>query len=86
MIETEHHQGVRVREHSFIDRQFLPGLVDALVNYDRLPGNLADNRLEAHCRQVEQLKRSGDSLQKHLLRIFRFFVIWPCYATHLSDG
>ena len=86
VIKTEHHESVRIREYSVVDRQFLSGLVDPLVDSDRLPGNLSDDRLEAHCRQMKQLKRPGNSLQKHLLRIFRLLVIRPCYTTHLGYG
>ena len=44
VIEPEHHQGVGIREHLLIDRQSLPGLIDPLVNDDRLSSHLADDR------------------------------------------
>ena len=86
VIKPEHHESVRISEDLSVDRQFLSGLVDPLVNHDRLPGHLADDRLKAHCRQMEQLKGSGNSLQERLLRIFRLLVIRPCDATHLGHG
>src|SRR5438067_10087815 len=66
VVETKHHQRVGVGEHPFVERQSLARLVDSLVNSDGLPRSLADERLEPYGRQVEQLKRAGNSLQKHL--------------------
>jgi hypothetical protein len=67
MIETKHHQRVGVGESPFVERQSLACLVNPLVNSDRVPRRLADERLESNSRQVEQLKRTRNSLQEHFL-------------------
>ena len=68
VIQTEHHQRVRVCENAFVDREFVPRLVNALVNGDRLAGNLAHDLLKIEGRAVEQLERAGDALQEiHLI-------------------
>ena len=66
MIEAEHHQRVRVLEHACVDRQLLPGLVDALIHGDGMSRQLADQLLKPEQRQMEQLERAGDALQEHL--------------------
>ena len=71
MIEAEHHQRVGVVEHAGVDRQLLPGLIDALVDGDGMSGQLANQLLETEQRQMEQLERAGDALQEHLSRSTR---------------
>src|SRR5215469_17269575 len=65
MIEAEHHERVGVVEDAFVDQQLLPRLIDALINRDRLSGNLPDNALESYEREMEELQRAGDALKEH---------------------
>src|ERR1700758_4845913 len=67
MVETKHHQSVGVGEYPFVERQSLTRLVNPLVNSDGMPCRLAHECLEPNGRQVKQLKRTGNSLQKHPL-------------------
>ena len=41
MVETEHHQRVGVGQDSFVDRELVAGLVDALEDGDGVPGGLS---------------------------------------------
>ena len=55
MVQAEHHQGVRIRENSFINWQFVPCLVDALINSHGMTSRLAYELLEGEGRTMEQL-------------------------------
>jgi hypothetical protein len=67
VIQAKDHQRISVSEYAFIYRQSLPGLVDALVDSNRMSRLFADGGLEAHKRQVKELQSAGDALQEHLL-------------------
>jgi hypothetical protein len=64
VVESEHHQGVSVSEHAFVDRQLVAGLVDPLKDGDWMARCLAGDLLEAEGRAVKQLKRSRNALKK----------------------
>ena len=66
MVEPEDHQRVGVGEDPLVDRQFLSGLIDALVDGHGLARYLADDALKAQQRKVKQLQRSLDALKEHL--------------------
>ena len=55
VIQPEHHQRVRVCKNSFIDRELVPCLVDALINSHWMIGRLAYELLEGEGRTMEQL-------------------------------
>ena len=74
VIEAEDHQRVSIGEDAFVERETLSGLIDALVNGNRLPRGFPDRVLKPHERQVEQFQRSRDALQEHSLRIFWIFI------------
>ena len=62
MVEPEHHQRVGVGQDPFVDRQLVAGLVDALVDRDRVPGGLSGELLKCQGRAVKQLQRACDAL------------------------
>ena len=64
MVEPEHHQRVGVGQDPFVDRQLVAGLVDALVDRDRVPGGLPGELLEGQGGAVEQLQCARDALQE----------------------
>ena len=43
MVQSEHHQRIGVGQNSFVDRQFVACLVDALEDGNRMAGDLAGN-------------------------------------------
>ena len=53
VVQAEHHQRVRVCKNSLIDREFVPCLVDALVDGHRMTGRLAHDLLEREGGAVE---------------------------------
>ena len=66
VVEPEDHQRIGIGENPFVDRQFLPGLIDALVDGDGPVRYFADGALKAQQRQMKQLQRSLDALKEHL--------------------
>src|SRR6266850_380296 len=70
VVQAKYHERVGVGEDSFVDRQALSGLVDPLINSHGLSRDLAEEVLEVHQRQVKQLERAGNPLEKHFLRVF----------------
>src|SRR5207248_2054849 len=48
VIQAEHHERVRVRKNSFVDRQFVSGLVDPLKDGYGVATRLAHYLLERH--------------------------------------
>ena len=66
LIQAEDHQRVRVREHALVEREPLPGLIDALVDGHGVPRDLARELLEANEGEVEELERPRDALLEHL--------------------
>ena len=85
MIEAEHHQRVRIVEHARIDRQFLTGLIDALVHGDGMPRLFPDQLLETKQRQMEEFERAGDALQEHPGRVLECLVGGPGHAADFRD-
>src|SRR5215471_21755001 len=79
VVQTKYHQRVRVFEQSLVKQLPLPRLVDPLVNRDRMPRNLTDERLKPQERQMKQLQGAGNPLQEHLFRIFHRLVVGPRY-------
>ena len=51
MIKAEDHQRVGIGEHALVERQSLPGLIDALEDVYRLARGLADDILKADDRR-----------------------------------
>ena len=86
MIEPEHHESIGVGENAFVDRQLVPGLVDALKNGDRMPRCLAGDLLETEGRAVKQLERSRDALKELRCAPFRRLVGRPGDAANLGHG
>src|SRR5580704_2493423 len=86
VVQPEHHEGVGVCENPFVDRQSLSGLINSLINSDGLSGDLADEVLEAHKRQVKQLERASNALKKHLLRVFDGLIVWPSHPPNLGHS
>src|SRR3954471_16815409 len=64
MVQAEDQQGVGVRQDPLVDRQPIPGLVDALEYGDRMTGRLGGRLLEVERRPMEQLQRPRDALQE----------------------
>ena len=84
VIQAEDHQRVGIAQDALVQRQSLTGLIDPLKDCDRRAGDSSDHLLESHDGQMEQLQRSRDTLQKHLLRKFHRFISRPRYPANLS--
>src|SRR5262249_21839875 len=62
MVETKHHQRIRVGQNPFVYRQLVSGLVDALEYSNRMTGGLACQLLEGEGRAVKELECARDAL------------------------
>src|SRR5262249_59480272 len=85
VVEAEDHEGVAVGQDPFVDGQPVAGLVDALVDRDRVTGRLADEVLEAERRAVEELERPGDPLKELRRAELRRLVGGPNHVADLGD-
>src|SRR5262245_37715416 len=77
VIETEHHQRVRVRQDSFVYWKLVPGLVDPLKYSNRMSCDFPYHLLKCKRGAVEQFQSPSNSLQEMHLVPFRSLVRWP---------
>ena len=86
MIEAEDHHRIGVGQDTIVDRQFLPGLIDALIYRDRFAGHFLSETLKPYRRQMKQLQCACNALQEHLFREFRRFITRPRHPAHFRHG
>src|SRR6266403_4442119 len=86
MVETEHHQRVRVSQDSFIYRHLVSRLINSLEHGHRMASDFARCFLKCKRGTVEQLQGSGNSLQKMHRIPFRSLVGRPGNSAHFSHG
>jgi hypothetical protein len=84
VIQAEDHQCVGVAKDALVQRQSLAGLIDPLKDCDRRSRDSSHDLLESHDGQMEQLQRSRDTLQEHVLRKIHRFISRPRYPANLS--
>src|SRR6266403_1164821 len=86
MVETEHHQCVRIIQDSFIDRQLVSRLINSLEHCHRMANDFARYFLKCERGAVKQFQSPGDALQEMHLVPFRSLISRPGNSAHFSHG
>src|SRR3954454_22644829 len=78
VVESQHHEGVRVGQDAFVDRKLVAGLVDTLEDRHRMRGRFLWHCWRIQGGPVERFQCPRDAVQKTRRVVLRCLVGRPC--------